>query len=159
VQEEIDLLLFKRFKEYVVAEDLQISAKKIFDLEFAVDSERARYLEDELSLTPLQKAMKNKHESLEKVADCVGKDFRNVTAKFAQMNLEKSLQHKKIKRLEEKNMKIENDLKKVCKKLDKVVKFNEVSASCPQKVLRSGSVRASLILRQMKLSVESELQE
>lgn len=156
IQEEIDLLLFKRFKEYAIAEDLQRSAKKIFDLELSLDNTRISYLEDQQKLTPTQKSLKNKQDALEKLADRVSKDFRSVTSKFAEMNIERSVLQKKVKRLEDLSLKLEEDLRKIDKKLSKVEKFNQISSTNPTKLLRSGSVRASLTLRQLKLSVESE---
>ena len=156
LQEEIDLLLFKRFKEYSIAEDLQRSAKAVFDLELSLENTRISYLEDQQKLTPVQKSLKNKQDALEKLADRVSKDFRSVTSKFAEMNIERSVLQKKVKRLEDLSARLEEDLRKVGKKILKVEKFNQISSTDPNKLRRSGSVRASLATRQLKLSVESE---
>lgn len=159
IQEEIDLLLFKRFKEYTIGEDLQLTAKKLFELETKIEMSRMKYLEDERKLTALQRTLKHKQDALSKVADKVDKDYKVITVKHAQIALEKSILSKKVERLEEKVQGLENALEKVGKKLVKVEKFNEAKSQDPGKLLKSGSVRASIVMRQMKISVDSMMHE
>lgn len=155
IQEEIDLLLFKRFREYIFGEDLQLTASKIFELEVQIENARTKFLEDEKNLTGLQRNLKNKQDVLSKVADKVDKDYKDITVKHAQIVLEKSILSKKVERLEEKVGGLESALEKVEKKLKKIEKFNEARNQDPLKVLKSGSVRASIAMRQMKISVDS----
>ena len=119
-QYEIDLLLFKKYKDYMEADILQTTGKNIFELELKIDKARMKYLQDEKNLTVLQKYAKNKRDGLSITADKVSKNFRTLTSKFSESQIEKMLIEKKFLRLQQKAAKLEDDIARIDKRLVKV---------------------------------------
>lgn len=155
-QYEIDLLLFKRYKDYIEADNLQVAGKKIFDLELEIDKARLKYLEDEQKLNAEQKQAKVQRDAFNKTLDRLSKDYRNLTAKHAEVLLEKLIFHKKSSRLEEKVQKLLSDIVKVDKRLASIEKFNGNTSQANElgKMLqRSGSLHSSLAVRRLQYSI------
>lgn len=155
-QYEIDLLLFKRYKDYIEADNLQVAGKKIYDLELQIDKARLRYLEDEQKLDVEQKQAKVQRDAFTKTLDRISKDYRNLTAKHSEVLLEKLIFHKKSSRLEEKVQRLLSDIVKVDKRLSSIEKFhgNATQAGELGKMLqRSGSLHASLAVRRLQYSI------
>jgi predicted nucleic acid-binding Zn-ribbon protein len=123
IQFEIDVLLFKRYKDYMEADNLQIAGKKIFDLELEIDKERMKYLEDEQKLNFEQKQSKMHRDALNKTVDNISRDYRNLTSRHAEVLLEKLIFQRKSSRLEEKVQKLMSDIVKIDKRLVRIEKF------------------------------------
>ena len=124
IQFEIDVLLFKRYKDYMEADNLQVAGKKIMDLELEIDKARMKYLEDEQRLNFEQKHAKMHRDALNKTVDSISRDYRNLTAKHAEVLLEKMIFQKKSARLEEKAQKLMADIVKIDKRLTRIEKFH-----------------------------------
>ena len=102
------------------ADILQTTGKNIFELELKIDKARMKYLQDEKNLTVLQKYAKNKRDGLSITADKVSKNFRTLTSKFSESQIEKMLIEKKFLRLQQKAAKLEDDIARIDKRLVKV---------------------------------------
>ena len=155
-QYEIDLLLFKKYKDYMEADNLQITGKKIFELELNIDKARMKYLEDEKNLNSLQRQAKIQRDALSITADKVTKDYRKLTYSYSETQLEKLIHQKKSARLEEKALKLAADIEKVEKKLSKLktIQGNYSHIGELNKILsRANNMNSSLAARRLQYSI------
>ena len=135
---------------------LQNTGKKIFDIEMEIDKARMRFLEDDRCLTNKQRGEKIRQEGLSKMADSISKNYRNLTDKFSEFQLEKLIFNKKAARLQEKAEKLAEAIGKVEKKLAKIEKINE-NASHSGKILQeTRTVRSTLAARRLKFSINED---
>ncbi|OMJ85908.1 hypothetical protein SteCoe_12683 [Stentor coeruleus] len=156
IEYEIDLLLFKKFKDYMEADNLQVTGKKIFDIEMAIDKARMKYLEDERSMTLLQKNARTQMDALSKTLDKISKEYRNLTSKYSEIQLEKLIFQRKTLRLEEKCDKIAEDIARVDKRFMRIDKFNGNASQIGELgrlLQKANSVHSSLTARRLQYSI------
>jgi chromosome segregation ATPase len=156
IEYEIDLLLFKKFKDYMEADNLQVTGKKIFDVELAIDKARMKYLEDERSMTLLQKNARSQMDALSKTLDKISKEYRDLTSKYSEIQLEKLIFQRKTLRLEEKCEKIAEDIARVDKRLMRIDKFNGNASQIGELgrlLQKANSVHSSLAARRLQYSI------
>lgn len=156
-QYEIDLLLFKKYKNYVEADQLQSTGKRIFELELSIDKARMKYMEDEKMMSLLQRQAKTQRDALSLTADKITKKFRTLTSSFSESQLEKLIFQKKSGRLEEKCAKLEQDIEKVSKKLARVGKIQQNCSHLGElnKALQR-NMKSSLASRRLQYSLLNE---
>ena len=159
-QYEIDLMLFRKYKNYMEADNLQTTGRRIYELELELDKARMKYMQDEKSMTSLQRTTKTKRDALGLTADKITKDYRQLTSKYSQSELEKLINQRKLVRLEEKCEKLTEDIGKVDKKLSRV---DELKKNCSHlgeinRILqKGGKMNSSLASRRLQYSIMNEV--
>jgi kinesin family member 5 len=157
---DIDLLLYKKYKDYIEADSLQSTSKKIYDLELNIDKARMKYLQDEKNLTFDQRESKIKTDGLIITAEKISKNYRDLTAHHAQIQLEKLITEKKYVRLQDKVLELTNEIAKAQKKilaLEKLQKDSSRTSEIEKIMNRSVRMNSSLAIRRKKYSIYGEI--
>ncbi|OMJ79749.1 hypothetical protein SteCoe_20181 [Stentor coeruleus] len=153
---EIDLLLFKKYRDYIEADALQATGKKNFEVELAIDKARMKFLEDERNMNSVQKNAKTQLDALSKMLDKISKEYRGLTGQFSESQLEKMIFQRKSVRLEEKVKILAEDIDKIDKRLARIEKVNGNASQIGELgrlLQKSNSVNSSLPSRRLQYSI------
>ena len=160
IQHEIDIILFRKYKGCIEVDSMQSAEMRAQELKLELDKARMEYAEDEKMMTPLQRIAKTNRDALELTAEAITKDFRHLTSKYSQSELDKLMNQRKLVRLEEKCEKLMEDIGKVDKKLIRVdaIKSNCSNLGEINKLLQKGAkMNSSLAARRLQYSIMNEV--
>jgi hypothetical protein len=101
-QYEIEVLLFKQYKNLIETDNLQATGKMIMDIEASIDKARLEYFQCYRGLTALQREKIHEIERVNGSFELVTKNYSELMRQFSETEIEKLVYEKKYQRLEAK---------------------------------------------------------